>query len=65
MLLGWLEKSQGTPNPLGLADVAALTPLGGISTPPDIAHAVLFLCSPQASRITGAMLTVDGGFVLG
>jgi 3-oxoacyl-[acyl-carrier protein] reductase len=36
-------------------------PLGRIGTPEDIAHAVAFLASPQASWITGKVLAVDGG----
>jgi NAD(P)-dependent dehydrogenase (short-subunit alcohol dehydrogenase family) len=45
-------------------ELSAATPLGGISAAGDIARAVVFLCSDEAARITGATLTVDGGFVL-
>ena len=45
-------------------ELSAATPLGGISAATDIARAVVFLCSDEAARITGATLTVDGGFVL-
>lgn len=41
------------------------TPLGRWGTPADIAGAVLFLCSEQASFITGQTLTIDGGYTLG
>jgi NAD(P)-dependent dehydrogenase (short-subunit alcohol dehydrogenase family) len=37
------------------------TPLGRISTPDEIARPVRFLLSSEASFITGAHLTVDGG----
>lgn len=37
------------------------TPLGRLGRPEDIASAVLFLCSPAASWITGKVLGVDGG----
>lgn len=38
-----------------------LIPLGRVGAPEDIARAVAFLCSDDASFITGAVLTVDGG----
>ena len=36
-------------------------PLGRFSTPEDIANAACFLCSDEASMITGVALEVDGG----
>lgn len=39
-------------------------PLGRMCQPEDIAHAVLFLASDEASMITGVNLVVDGGFTL-
>lgn len=42
--------------------VEAMTPLGRIGKPQDIAAAVAFLASPDASWITGQCLTIDGGF---
>jgi len=39
----------------------ANTPLGRFGRPEDIAGAVLFLCSDEASFITGEVLLVDGG----
>jgi NAD(P)-dependent dehydrogenase (short-subunit alcohol dehydrogenase family) len=41
------------------------TPVGRIGEPEDIADAVLFLASEEASFITGAELTVDGGQTAG
>lgn len=36
-------------------------PIGRLSQPEEIAHAVLFLCDDNVSFMTGAMLSVDGG----
>jgi 3-oxoacyl-[acyl-carrier protein] reductase len=41
------------------------TPLGRLGQPKDIADAYAFLASEQASFITGAVLQVDGGIVVG
>lgn len=45
----------------GEREVARAHPLRRIGEPADIANAVFFLASEQASFITGAVLTVDGG----
>jgi NAD(P)-dependent dehydrogenase (short-subunit alcohol dehydrogenase family) len=42
--------------------VATVTPHGRLGTPEEIAKAVVFLASDDASYITGAELFVDGGF---
>ena len=41
--------------------ILANTPLGRLGTPEDVAGAVRFLCSDEASFVTGAVLLVDGG----
>ena len=38
--------------------------LGRLGDPRDVAGVVLFLCSEAARHITGAIITVDGGYVL-
>ncbi len=43
--------------------IIASTPLGRIGEPEEVAAAVVFLCLPVASYITGQCIGVDGGFV--
>lgn len=45
-----------------MAELADETPLGRIGSPEEIAAAVSFLASEQASFITGQVLPVNGGF---
>jgi 3-oxoacyl-[acyl-carrier protein] reductase len=40
-------------------------PLGRIGTPDDVAYAVRFLASEEASYITGHVLNVNGGMIMG
>lgn len=42
--------------------VAQAIPMGRVSTPEEIALAVVWLCSDEASYITGQTLILDGGF---
>jgi NAD(P)-dependent dehydrogenase (short-subunit alcohol dehydrogenase family) len=49
-------------DPANEAQVAALHPIGRIAEPREIAEAVLWLCSPGASFVSGAALPVDGGY---
>jgi NAD(P)-dependent dehydrogenase (short-subunit alcohol dehydrogenase family) len=45
-----------------LEQLASATPLGRTADPTEIAEAIVFLASPQASYLTGATVVVDGGF---
>jgi NAD(P)-dependent dehydrogenase (short-subunit alcohol dehydrogenase family) len=46
-----------------MARIHAMTPLGRIAEPEEIAPAMLFLASPAAAMITGHTLPIDGGFL--
>ena len=46
-----------------LRGLAEQTPLGRLGAPEDVAAAVAFLASDDASFITGQVLTADGGFI--
>jgi 3-oxoacyl-[acyl-carrier protein] reductase len=48
-----------------LASMAEHTPVARLGQPEDVANAYLFLASEAASFITGVVLNVDGGLVLG
>ena len=46
-------------------DLLRAVPLGRIAEPDEIAAAAVWLCSPQASYVTGAVLVADGGWLAG
>ena len=43
------------------AETVAEIPMGRLIDPDDIAHAVMFFCSPMANIVTGQAIAVDGG----
>ncbi|MEP6942284.1 MAG: SDR family oxidoreductase [Betaproteobacteria bacterium] len=46
------------------AGILARTPLGRWGEPEDVAGVVVFLCSPAAAFMTGAIVPVDGGYLV-
>ncbi|MFM6990481.1 MAG: SDR family NAD(P)-dependent oxidoreductase [Rhodoferax sp.] len=51
-------------DPAKNAPIVARTPMGRWGTPADVAGPVLFLCSDAAAFVTGAILPVDGGYLV-
>ncbi|MEJ6543919.1 3-oxoacyl-ACP reductase [Brachybacterium paraconglomeratum] len=62
-LLRTTDASSATPEAVFDA-IAASTPLRSVTTPAELADAVLLLASPWARAITGQNLVVDGGLVM-
>jgi len=56
-----LATFMGEDTPAIRAKFLASIPIGRFSTPADIAATALFLCSDEASMITGVAMEVDGG----
>ena len=56
-----LKTFMGADTPEVRAKFLSTIPIGRFSTPEDIANASAFLCSDEASMITGVAMEVDGG----
>jgi 3-oxoacyl-[acyl-carrier protein] reductase len=63
-LLRTTDASRATPEAV-FDIVASQTPLGRVTSPEDLADAVLFFASPWGRAVTGQNLIVDGGLVFG
>ena len=63
---GWIETPMTAGLPEALRERARdETALGRLGEPDDVAGAVLFLCSDLARHVTGQVLRVDGGQLIG
>ena len=58
-----MRTSRGTADPARRAQMIAQVPLGREGQREEVAYAVLFLASDEASYITGTELVVDGGYL--
>jgi 3-oxoacyl-[acyl-carrier protein] reductase len=59
-----LKSFMGEDTPEIRAKFLATIPLGRFSTPEDMGNAACYLCSDEASMVTGVALEVDGGRVI-
>jgi gluconate 5-dehydrogenase len=66
---GWIETDMTRQAMAGDAArkrrILARTPLGRFGAPDDVGAAAVYLCSPAAKFVTGAVLPVDGGVSIG
>jgi 3-oxoacyl-[acyl-carrier protein] reductase len=56
-----LPRFMGEDTPGMRARFLATIPMGRFSTPEDLANAALYLCSDEASLVTGVCMEIDGG----
>jgi 3-oxoacyl-[acyl-carrier protein] reductase len=62
---GFIETDMVSAMPeAALSQVRAMTPMGRLGKPEEIADAVVFLASPRASYVTGQVLGVNGGMYM-
>jgi 3-oxoacyl-[acyl-carrier protein] reductase len=58
------DLTESVPDDIKMGSIAAI-PLGRWGTPEEVAYSVAFLASDEAAYITGHVLSVDGGMVMG
>ena len=61
----WTHRESGPMNAKMEKTNIAATPLGRLGTPAEVANVFAFLASDDASYVTGAIYTVDGGITIG
>lgn len=61
----WTHKETGPMKARHEQMILSGTPMGRRGTPEEIANAYLFLASDEASYVTGALFSVDGGITIG
>jgi NAD(P)-dependent dehydrogenase (short-subunit alcohol dehydrogenase family) len=61
----WTHKETGPMKAKHEQMIISGTPMGRRGTPEEIANAYLFLASDEASYVTGALFSVDGGITIG
>jgi len=58
----YLEKYHSHEKEKVRAELNQRQPVGRLARPDEVAHMVLYLCSPEAEFVTGSTLTIDGGW---
>jgi len=60
---GFLKKNYPGKEQEMFEKLAATQPIGRMANPEEVANLALFLCSDEASFITGTDYPIDGGFI--